>query len=54
MTSQQTINDLQYQKTPLTILFDIEATVDTPKKLPQLFIDLANELNDIKEKEKTC
>ena len=39
---------------PLTILFDIEDTVDTPKKLPQLFMDLAKELNDIKEKEKTC
>ena len=39
---------------PLTILFDIEATVDTPEDLPQLFMDLAKELNDIKEKEKTC
>jgi hypothetical protein len=37
---------------PLTILFDIEATVDNPEELPQLFIDLANELNDVKEKEK--
>lgn len=37
---------------PLTILFDIEATVDTPEELPQLFMDLAKELNDIKEKEK--
>lgn len=37
---------------PLTILFDIEATVDNPKDLPQLFIDLAKELNDVKEKEK--
>ena len=39
---------------PLTILFDIEATIDTPEELPQLFIDLANELNNVKEKEKTC
>lgn len=39
---------------PLTILFDIETTVDTPEELPQLFIDLANELNNVKEKEKTC
>lgn len=38
---------------PLTILFDIEATVDTPEKLPQLFIDLANKLNNVKDKEKT-
>lgn len=37
---------------PLTILFDIEATVDNPEDLPQLFIDLANELNAVKEKEK--
>lgn len=37
---------------PLTILFDIAATVDTPEELPQLFIDLANELNDVKEKER--
>ena len=37
---------------PLTILFDIEATVDVPEELPQLFIDLANELNNVKEKEK--
>ena len=39
---------------PLTILFDIEATVDTPEDLPQLFMDLAKELNDVKEKEKIC
>lgn len=39
---------------PLTILFDTEATVDNPEDLPQLFIDLANELNDVKEREKTC
>lgn len=39
---------------PLTILFDIEATVDTPEKLPQLFIDLTNKLSAIKEKERTC
>ena len=39
---------------PLTILFDSEATVDTPEELPQLFIDLANKLNAVKEKEKTC
>lgn len=39
---------------PLTILFDIETTVNTPEELPQLFIDLANELNDVKEKEKLC
>lgn len=39
---------------PLTILFDIAATVDAPKELPQLFVDLANELNAVKEKEKTC
>lgn len=37
---------------PLTILFDTEATVDTPEDLPQLFINLANKLNDVKEKEK--
>lgn len=37
---------------PLTILFDSEATVDSPEDLPQLFIDLANELNAVKEKEK--
>ena len=37
---------------PLTILFDIEATVDTPEDLPQLFMELAKELNDVKEKEK--
>lgn len=37
---------------PLTILFDTEATVDTPEELPQLFVDLANELNAVKEKEK--
>ena len=37
---------------PLTILFDTEATVDTPEDLPQLFMDLAKELNDVKEKEK--
>lgn len=39
---------------PLTILFDSEATVDAPEELPQLFIQLANELNDVKDKEKTC
>lgn len=39
---------------PLTILFDTEATVDDPEDLPQLFIDLAKELNDVKEKEKLC
>lgn len=39
---------------PLTILFDIEATVDNPEDLPQLFINLANELNAVKDKEKTC
>lgn len=39
---------------PLTILFDTEATVDNPEEVPQLFIDLANELNNVKEKEKTC
>lgn len=39
---------------PLTILFDTEATVDNPEDLPQLFMDLAKELNDVKEKEKTC
>ena len=38
---------------PLTILFDIEATVDNPEDLPQLFMELAKELNDVKEKEKT-
>lgn len=37
---------------PLTILFDIEATVDDPKDLPELFMGLAKELNDVKEKEK--
>lgn len=37
---------------PLTILFDTEATINDPEDLPQLFIDLANELNDVKEKEK--
>lgn len=37
---------------PLTILFDIEATVDTPEDLPELFIDLAKELNTVKDKEK--
>ena len=37
---------------PLTILFDIEATVDTPEDLPQLFMELAKELNDVMEKEK--
>lgn len=39
---------------PLTILFDTEATVDNPEDLPKLFMDLAKELNDVKEKEKTC
>lgn len=39
---------------PLTILFDTRATVDNPEELPQLFIDLANKLNAVKEKEKTC
>lgn len=39
---------------PLTILFDTEATIDNPEDLPQLFMDLAKKLNDIKEKEKTC
>ena len=39
---------------PLTILFDTKATVDNPEDLPQLFIDLAKKLNDVKEKEKTC
>lgn len=37
---------------PLTILFDSEATVDNPEELPQLFMELAKELNDVKEKEK--
>lgn len=37
---------------PLTILFDTEATVDNPEELPQLFMELAKELNDVKEKEK--
>lgn len=37
---------------PLTILFDTEATVDNPEDLPQLFMELAKELNDVKEKEK--
>ena len=37
---------------PLTILFDIEATIDSPEELPQLFMDLDKELNDVKEKEK--
>lgn len=37
---------------PLTILFDIEATIDNPEDLPQLFMDLAKELNNVKEKEK--
>lgn len=37
---------------PLTILFDIEATIDNPEDLPQLFVDLAKELNNVKEKEK--
>ena len=37
---------------PLTILFDTETTVGTPEELPQLFIDLANELNAVKDKEK--
>lgn len=37
---------------PLTILFDIEATVDNPEDLPQLFMELAKELNDVKETEK--
>lgn len=37
---------------PLTILFDTEATVDKPEDLPELFMDLAKELNDVKEKEK--
>ena len=37
---------------PLTILFDTETTVDNPEDLPQLFMDLANELNDVKDKEK--
>ena len=39
---------------PLTILFDTEATVNTPEELPQLFINLTNKLNAIKEKERTC
>ena len=39
---------------PLTILFDIEATVDNPEDLPELFMELAKELNDVKKKEKTC
>ena len=39
---------------PLTILFDTEATVDNPEELPQLFMELAKELNDVKEKEKLC
>lgn len=39
---------------PLTILFDTETTVDDPEDLPELFMGLANELNDVKEKEKTC
>ena len=39
---------------PLTILFDIEATVENPEDLPQLFMELAKELNDVKEKEKLC
>lgn len=37
---------------PLTILFDTEATVDNPEDLPQLFMELAKELNDVKETEK--
>lgn len=37
---------------PLTILFDTEATVDKPEDLPELFIDLAKELNTVKDKEK--
>lgn len=37
---------------PLTILFDTEATVDDPEDLPELFMELAKELNDVKEKEK--
>ena len=39
---------------PLTILFDTEATVDKPEDLPELFIDLAKELNTVKDKEKLC
>ena len=39
---------------PLTILFDTEATVDDPEDLPELFMELAKELNDVKEKEKIC
>lgn len=39
---------------PLTILFDTEATIDNPEDLPQLFMNLAKELNNVKEKEKTC
>lgn len=39
---------------PLTILFDTEATVDNPEDLPQLFMELAKELNGVKEKEKLC
>lgn len=37
---------------PLTILFDTEATVNNPEDLPQLFMDLTKELNNVKEKEK--
>lgn len=37
---------------PLTILFDTEATIDDPEDLPELFMELAKELNDVKEKEK--
>lgn len=37
---------------PLTILFDTKATINNPEDLPQLFMDLAKELNDVKEKEK--
>ena len=39
---------------PLTILFDTEATVDDPEDLPEHFMELAKELNDVKEKEKIC
>ena len=45
------------QRNNVTISYgypDDPATVDNPEDLPQLFINLANELNAVKDKEKTC